>query len=234
MHTLQKGIAILATATTIFAAQQKLNAQTNQNLASNLNDPKKTELVERENKATSTVSVKAPINVVKELEEIKFVELGEKIIAEYLPNIPEADREKFIATARELILDRNAGKSTPIIIIIKNNWMIAYGKALGKITNGRYDSAVEIQKEINNQAREWLEKEREWLEKAREWLKKDIEQAELLFLAITKGKSVERIQNNLAKQTESFARLVRKHKNTYQYKDEVLQLLEQLWVSIDN
>ncbi|MDR0608326.1 MAG: hypothetical protein LBG52_08580 [Candidatus Peribacteria bacterium] len=121
MHTLQKGIAILATATTIFAAQQKLNAQTNQNLASNLNDPKKTELVERENKATSTVSVKAPINVVKELEEIKFVELGEKIIAEYLPNIPEADREKFIATARELILDRNAGKSTPIIIIIKNN-----------------------------------------------------------------------------------------------------------------
>jgi hypothetical protein len=32
--------------------------------------------------------------------------------------------------------------------------MIAYGKALGKITNGRYDSAVEIQKEINNQARE--------------------------------------------------------------------------------
>jgi ribosomal 50S subunit-associated protein YjgA (DUF615 family) len=66
-------------------------------------------------------SVKAPLHVAKELRDKELAELGEKYIAEYLSSVPEADREKFIETARELILDRYNDKATPIIIIIDKN-----------------------------------------------------------------------------------------------------------------
>jgi hypothetical protein len=95
--------------------------------------------------------IKAPSNIAQELGNPEFIALGEKLIAENLDGVPEVDQQKFIETAWILIQNRNAGKSTPIIIIIRNNGMVDYGKQLGKITNDRYNGAVDIQTATNTQ-----------------------------------------------------------------------------------
>jgi hypothetical protein len=131
------------------------------------------------------------------------VKLWEKIIAEYIPNIPEADREKFIATARAIILDRNAGNLTPSRIIAEANGTAQYRQEIGKIGSSRYDDAKKIQEEtirkLTEEKRELTEKKREltnvkW--KLIEEAKKDIREYETLLLTQTKNLSLTEIKQN--------------------------------------
>jgi hypothetical protein len=87
--------------------------------------------------------------------------------------------------------------------------MLEYGKALGKITNGRDKDSLEI---------------------LRSNLAQTAEKLELYVLMATTGKSIEWIQENLAKEIQDFAKYVRKDRKdgTYQYKEETLQLLQKL------